>query len=150
MSARCARNQLNNTTTCRNDLVVVLHYRATPLADKHPSIIIYMGDDIDGRHPPHQLSITAQWDDKAKVWAANIGAALGVITAATNKSLEADLRVCVPEMLEVNGMIQINMNKKSNRRLVSRSGDQFHDLRPASFVDRQNWSSRGGGFYAKW
>lgn len=97
-------------TTITDDLIVALHYVDTPFKYRHsphpiPPILIYVGADAHRQHPPRSINLSARWDDKAKVWTATSDNTLGVSTSAPdNKSLEADLRVCVPEFLELNGL----------------------------------------------
>lgn len=100
-------------TKTTDDLIVVLQYIDTSFKSKDryfvqktPPILIYIGADVNRQHPARYINITAKWDDKAKVWAATSDDTLGISTSASsNKSLEADLRVCVPELAELNGLI---------------------------------------------
>lgn len=133
--------------TVIDNLVVTLKYLDTPLQTKCQDIVLYVGNDVNRHHPSRQMDILAQWDDDAKVWAAS-NDEMGVATATySHKHWEADLKVCVPELLELNGLIP--KKRKANRAKVLQSKDQFHDRRPCDFADRQNWNSRGGGYGAK-
>lgn len=120
-------------TTIKDDLIVALHYRDPPFRSKGrhpppptPPILIYIGADVDRQHPSRYINISARWDDKAKVWAATSDNTLGVTTSAPdNKSLEADLRVCVPELLELNGLRPAG----GGTREFPTSPSRFHDMR---------------------
>jgi predicted RNase H-like HicB family nuclease len=53
------------------------------------------------------LKVTAAWDDEAKVWVAESDDVPGLITEAdTIPALVEKLKAMVPEMLELNGVIQ--------------------------------------------
>lgn len=120
-------------TTINDDLIVALHYIDPPFKSKGrhpppptPPILIYIGADVDRQHPSRDINILARWDDKAKVWAATSDDTLGVVTSAPdNKSLEADLRVCVPELLELNGLRPVG----GGTRKFPTSPRKFHDMR---------------------
>lgn len=53
-----------------------------------------------------QFNIFARWDDIAGVWAATSKDVPGLSLAApTIAELKEDLKICVPELLELNGII---------------------------------------------
>lgn len=53
-----------------------------------------------------KFSVTAQWDDEAEVWYVSDTDVPGLATeAATIDELVRKLKVMVPEMLELNGLI---------------------------------------------
>lgn len=50
--------------------------------------------------------VHAEWDDEAKVWVATSEDVPGLVAEAdTVESLQAKLRVLVPELLELNGLL---------------------------------------------
>jgi len=53
-----------------------------------------------------QFNIFARWDDIAGVWAATSKDVPGLALAApTIEELKKDLKICVPELLELNGIV---------------------------------------------
>lgn len=53
-----------------------------------------------------QFNIIARWDDIAGVWAATSRDVPGLAVAATTiEKLKKDLKICIPELLELNGII---------------------------------------------
>jgi predicted RNase H-like HicB family nuclease len=54
----------------------------------------------------HVYSVKAEWDDEASVWVASSEDVPGLVTEApTLEALVEKLRVMVPEMLELNGVL---------------------------------------------
>jgi predicted RNase H-like HicB family nuclease len=54
----------------------------------------------------HTFTVKAEWDDEASVWVATSDDVPGLVTeAATLERLMEKLRVMVPEMLELNGVL---------------------------------------------
>lgn len=54
----------------------------------------------------HTYTVRAEWDDEASVWVASSDDVPGLVTeAATLEGLMEKLRVMVPEMLELNGLL---------------------------------------------
>lgn len=110
-------------TTIKDDLIVALHYIDTPFKHRYsphptPPILIYVGADVDRQHPPRSINLSARWDDKVKVWTVTSDDTLGVTMSATdNKALEADLRVCVPEFLELNGLRPAGVEQENSLHL---------------------------------
>ena len=52
-----------------------------------------------------KVSVSASWDDEAKVWVAESDDVQGLVTEAdTLDALLAKLRVLIPELLEENGV----------------------------------------------
>jgi predicted RNase H-like HicB family nuclease len=54
----------------------------------------------------HTYTVKAEWDDEASVWVATSDDVPGLVTeAATMERLMEKLRLMVPEMLELNGVL---------------------------------------------
>ena len=73
----------------------------------------------------HVYSIRAEWDDEASTWVATSDDVPGLVTEAqTLETLLAKLRVMVPEMLELNGVLPADAAQRSPFRLIAERLEQ--------------------------
>ncbi len=64
--------------------------------------------------------VDAFWDDMAKVWVATSEDVLGLATEADTIELLTDkLRVIIPELLTLNGMMDTNQNTEITWELIT-------------------------------
>jgi predicted RNase H-like HicB family nuclease len=69
--------------------------------------------------------VHAMWDAEASVWVAESDDVPGLVTeAATLEDLLAKLRLMVPEMLEVNGVLTADAAQRAPFRLIAERLEQ--------------------------
>jgi len=67
-----------------------------------------------------KIRVNAFWDDRAKVWVATSDDVPGLATEAeTSEQLIEKLRVMIPELLEMNGLLQENKQAEIPFQLLS-------------------------------
>jgi len=73
------------------------------------------------RMPAHTVyTVTAEWDAEAAVWVATSDDVPGLATGAdTFEALAAKLRVMVPELLELNGVLSADAAAAVRFRIVA-------------------------------
>jgi len=73
----------------------------------------------------HTYTVKAEWDDEASVWVAEGEDVPGLVTeAATLERLMEKLRVMVPEMLELNGVLPADAAAMAPFRLIAERLEQ--------------------------
>ena len=73
----------------------------------------------------HTYTVKAEWDDEASVWVAEGEDVPGLVTeAATLERLMEKLRVMVPEMLELNGVLPADAAALAPFRVIAQRLEQ--------------------------
>ena len=76
---------------------------------------------------PPVYTVTAEWDAEANVWVATSDDVPGLATGAdTFEALAAKLRVMVPELLELNGILPAADAGAVRFRIVAERAEQAH------------------------
>lgn len=68
----------------------------------------------------HVYQVHAEWDDEASMWVATSNDVPGLVTEApTLEALLGKLRIMVPEMLELNGVLPADAAQLAPFRLIA-------------------------------